>query len=160
MDYYVTKKAGSILLRSPSKLHALAGQHIPVAHWQALPADVRARMIADGSVQGFEDPDSVRLPEPPKEALPGVGVRKDEFMPEARVLRGERRDAALEALIAEQKARSQKAREDSEVDQEAGGSADGVVQVELPQEDEGDEDFDELSDEDLDIVRDLEREED
>lgn len=142
MDYYVSKKAGSIMFRRPRKHHLIAGDHIPAEVWEAVEASTQAELLKTGMVEGFEDPDSVQLSEPEQEQLPRVGVGNDDFMPEAKVQRGERRDAELERLIAEQEAR----KAESEVDPERGGSADGVVKVELPPE----EDDEDLDDEDLD----------
>ena len=151
MDYYVSKKAGSILIRKPSKLHLVAGDHIPAAHWEALPGETRAQMIAEETVEGFEDPDSVKLSEAPvKQQIP-IGVGKDAFMPEATVQPGQRRDAALDELIAKQRS--------ALVDADEGGSPDGIVQVELPPEDEDeDEEFEDLTPEEQAAIRRIEEE--
>lgn len=158
MDYYVTKKAGSIIFRAPRKHHLVAGDHVPPEVWSATASDVRAELLRSGMVEGFDDPDSVVLDDPEPESLPRVGVGKHEFMAEAHVQRGERRDRALEELAREQERR----RRESEVDVERGGSADGVVKVEMPPEDDEDVDFDEgdLTPEELAEIRRMESEED
>ena len=153
MDYYVSKKAGSILLRKPNRLHLVAGDHIPTVYWDALGAAAQQSLMAEGAVEGFTDPDSVQLAEaPPIEQPIRIGVSDREFMAEAKVQRGVRHDRALSEL--EQLDRE---REQSMVDMEAGGSPDGVIKVELPPEDldEGDED---LTDEERDEIRRMEQE--
>ncbi len=155
MDYYVSKKAGSILIRKPSKLHLVAGDHVPTPHWEALPEETRRQMIDEGTVEGFEDPDNVKLSEAPveKQAIP-IGVGDGKFMAEATVQPGRRFDAALDALIAKQHA--------SRVDPDEGGSPDGIVLVELPDEDEIenliDEEFEDLTPEERAAIRRIEEE--
>jgi hypothetical protein len=154
MDYYVTKTGGSLLFREPRKLKLVAGDHIPAEFWNTLKADAQAVLIRDGAVEGFDDPDSVQLSEPAAPEQPiKIGVGKGDFMPEARVQRGERRDAALEELMQKQR--------QAEVDAENGGSPDGVVQVELPAEDEfeDDDEFDDLTPEERAEILRLEDEE-
>lgn len=151
MDYYVSKKAGSILLRAPNKLHLVAGDHIPTAHWNAIEGAVRAQFIKDGVVEGFEDPDSVKLSEAPPVVQPiKIGVGKTKFMEEAKVQPGERRDAALDKLLKEQR--------DAKVDARKESSPDGVVHVELPPDEDDDEDEDALTDEELAAIRLIEAE--
>lgn len=148
MDYYVSKKAGSLLFRQPHKMQLVAGEHIPADVWNQVDSTVQADLLKTGMVEGFDDPDNVKLSDPVIEG-PRIGVGNDKFMPEATVQRGERHDEALQKLIKEQEERARKAKEDSEVDPEQGGSADGVVQVELPpEEDDDDYDYDDESDED------------
>lgn len=158
MEYYVTKKAGSVLFRKPRRRHVLAGEHIPAEFWAEVREDARAELLRSGMVQGFQDPDSVRLDEPePDPNAPVVGVGNNEFMPEAHVQPGKRRDKQLDELAREQRRATLKAKAESEVDPDLGGSADGVVRVELPPE-EDDEEFDDsdLTAEELAEIRRME----
>ena len=161
MDYYVSKKAGSIMFRQPKRHHLVAGTHIPAEVWEAVPTASQEELLKTGMVEGFDDPDSVQLSEPPQEDLPKVGVGKDKFMPEAKVQAGKRVDAKLKELEEAQAKAEAQAKEESEVDLEEGGSADGVVQVELPADEDEDEDLDvedSLTDEELEALQEMERE--
>jgi hypothetical protein len=162
MDYYVSKKAGSIMFRAPKKAHLVAGDHIPAAAWDAIPASSQQELLKTGMVEGFEDVDSVKLSDAPSEDLPRVGSGNKDFMPEAKVQSGKRVDAKLQELEAAQAKAAEQAKADSEVDLEEGGSADGVVQVELPadedDEDEGLDVEDSLTEEELEALLEMERE--
>lgn len=141
MDYYVTKKAGSILCRSPHKRQFLAGDCIDPQHWDKIGPEQQRELLDTGMVEAHEGPETYEPSDAPPLQGPRVGVGKDGFMPEARVQRGERVDAKLEQLRKEQEQRDAEARKASEVDPERGGSRDGVVRVELPpEEDEDDQD--------------------
>jgi len=158
MDYYVSKKAGSIMFRQPKKQHLVAGDNIPAEVWNAVVESSRQELLNTGMVEAFEDVDSVMLSDAPVEELPRVGSGNKKFMPEAKVQAGKRVDAKLEALKKEQAARDLKAKEDSEVDREGGGSADGVVKIELPA-DEDDDDFEDgLTAEEMEALLEMERE--
>lgn len=159
MEYYVSKKAGSIMFRKPHKRHLKAGDHIPHEVWDNVVPGNQAELLKTGMVEMFEDPDSVKLSEPQPEQLPKVGVGRDKFMPEATVQPGDRKDDKLQALVREQQERAQQAQRASEVDEEAGGSEDGVVKVELPPEvDEDDESDDDMTDEERETIEQMERE--
>ena len=165
MDYYVSKKAGSIMFRYPRKIHLTAGSHITMEMWEAIPPSSQKDLIATGMVEGFEDADSVKMSDAPQEELPRVGTGNKEFMAEAKVQSGERVDSKLEALQKEQAERDAKAKAESEVDLDEGGSADGVVQVEMPADEDDDMDLidevdaeDSLTQEELDALQEMERE--
>tara|TARA_R110002094_G_scaffold220250_1_gene192767 strand:+ start:6446 stop:6952 length:507 start_codon:yes stop_codon:yes gene_type:complete len=163
MDYYVSKKAGSIMFRAPKKAHLVAGDHIPAEAWAGIPESSQQELLNTGMVEGFDDVDSVKLSDAPEENLPRVGSGANDFMPEAKVQQGKRVDAKLKELEDAQAKAEAQAKADSEVDLEEGGSADGVVQVEQPPEeaDEDDEDLDvedSLTDEELEALREMEQE--
>jgi hypothetical protein len=154
MDYYVSKKAGSLLFRKPNKLHLVAGDHIPADYWNALPGEAQQSMLAEGTVEGFDDPDSVELAPAPAVVQPiKIGVGKDQFMPEAKVQPGTRHDAALDKLIAEQE-RARELLQQSKIDARKARSGDGVVEVELPIDDDDEDDFDDdLTDAEREAIR-------
>lgn len=137
--HYVSKKAGSLLFTRPTRQLLIAGQHIPDAMWDGVDSSVQQDLLATGMVEIHDDPDNVRLADPVPEVLPRVGVGKNDFMAEAKIQRGERVDAKLEAL------RAQAAAEAEAKHAEGESSQDGVVQVE--HEDEDEEDYSELYDE-------------
>lgn len=152
MSYYVTKIAGSILFRSPHKLHVLAGQEIPQEHWDAVDSQVRAEFLRSGMVSEHVDPDE---PAPsPIAGMPVPGAPEDGFMPEAKVQPGKRVDAELERIRAEQEAAERAA---------AAAEADDVqVEVDEPEaaedeDDEDDEGDDDLTPEERDEIRRLEQ---
>lgn len=136
MDFYVTPKAGSVSFRLPRRQRILAGDQIPREVWDAVEPAVQKELLAQGMVQSADEPWSDPEPE---EDLPRVGCGQDQFMPEAHIQPGERRDRALEELQREQQERAEAERARSEVDEDQGGSADGVVKVErAADEDEAD----------------------
>tara|TARA_R110002096_G_scaffold77443_2_gene182356 strand:- start:3566 stop:4060 length:495 start_codon:yes stop_codon:yes gene_type:complete len=159
MDYYVSKKAGSIMFRAPKKAHLCAGDHIPAEAWAAIPESSRQELLNTGMVEGFDDVDSVKLSDAPEENLPRVGSGSNDFMPEAKVQQGKRVDAKLKELEDAQAKAEAQAKSDSEVDLEEGGSADGVVQVEMPGDEDEDLDVeDSLTEEELEALLEMERE--
>tara|TARA_R110002095_G_C4251957_1_gene240431 strand:+ start:25020 stop:25520 length:501 start_codon:yes stop_codon:yes gene_type:complete len=161
MDYYVSKKAGSIMFRAPKKAHLVAGDHIPAEAWAGIPESSQQELLNTGMVEGFTDVDTVVLADAPSENLPRVGSGNKDFMPEAKVQQGERVDVKLKELEAAQAKAAEQAKDESEVDLEEGGSADGVVQVELPADEDEDEDLDvedSLTDEELEALREMEQE--
>ena len=152
MDYYVSKKAGSLMFRKPNKLHLVAGDHIPSDYWNALPGESQQSLLREGAVEGFADPDNVELAPAPAVVQPiKIGCSKTGFMPEAKVQPGQRHDAALDKLVAEQ----EKAREllhRAKIDARKSRSGDGVVEVQLPVEDDED-DEDDLTDAEREAIR-------
>jgi hypothetical protein len=143
MHYYMTRKAGSMIFRlvredkSRNKKHVLAGQEIPADCLAHLGETKVASLVAEGAFVAAEDGELPNLGQLDVAPI-RIGTSDKDFMPESQAAPGKQHDEALLNLLAAQEARKVEAT----IDEEIGGTPDGLVKVERPV-DEDDEDDDE-----------------
>lgn len=163
MNFYITRKCGSMIFRFPNgdgrkvKRQVLSGEAIPRAALLAMGESRVRSMVAEGAFVAIEEnaiPSDMQLGEPDVNPQ-RVGVGDREFMPEARALPGRRRDEALDRLLDEQEAKKTR----TTIDEDIGGTPDGAIKVERPEEDEDEDDYDDedLTSEERDAIEAIDR---
>lgn len=145
MHYYMTRKGGSMVFRitnednTRTKKHIIAGQSIPADCLAHLGKKKVEAFVGDGTfvaVDGDAAPDLGMTDVNPIR----VGTSDKAFSPEATAQPGKQRDEALQNLLDEQERRKAQ----TTIDDEIGGTPDGVIKVERPaDEDDDDDDEDE-----------------